>query len=244
MRRFLQIAGSALMALAGAWAAEPPPGTGDFVECTMKQRVAVRFPARALAEGVLRGEVVLLLDVDRTGQLADLLVVACTRAEFARSATDAVKQWEFTPGRIAGEGIGARITLVIEFEVTGVSVHVQPPGTDALEGIFDERFDYRPVTVEQLDRVPAARVRTAPIYPREWIVQGRAGEVTVDFFIDEEGRVRFASVLGTSDGLLGAAAVMAVREWRFDPPTVKGRPVLVRAQQEFHFQLPTQAAKG
>ena len=237
-----QVAGTALIALLSLLWAEPlPSAADDFVECKIQQRPRIEFPVRALAEGVMRGEAVLMLDVNRTGQLGDLLIVAYTQREFATSAVEAVKQWQFTPGRIAGETVGARITLVVEFEVTGVLAYVKPIAFDAQSEQFGERYVHRPMAVELLDRLPVALVRTAPIYPKEWIVQGRAGVVTIDFFIDEQGRVRFPSVLGQADGMLGAAAVAAMREWRFEPPTAKGRPVLVRAEQVFDFQLPTPA---
>jgi hypothetical protein len=34
---------------------------------------------------------------------------------------------------------------------------------------------------------------------------------------------------------LAAIAITAVSQWQFDPPTSKGKPVLVLAQQDFSF---------
>ena len=61
----------------------------------------------------------------------------------------------------------------------------------------------------------------------------------MDFLIDEEGRVRLPAVSRATNEAneeLAAAAVTAVTQWRFEPPTAKGKPVLVRAQQDFAFQ--------
>jgi hypothetical protein len=35
---------------------------------------------------------------------------------------------------------------------------------------------------------------------------------------------------------LAAAAITAVSQWQFEPPTSKGRPVLVLAHQDFEFK--------
>jgi len=67
----------------------------------------------------------------------------------------------------------------------------------------------------------------------------RGGKVSVEFYIDETGRVRMPSVdLETNEAYedLSATAIAAVGQWQFEPPTVKGRPVLVVAHQDFTFQ--------
>lgn len=200
------------------------------------------FPIRALSEGVVSGESVVLLDVDRTGKLVDVLVVAYTRREFADAALDAVKQWRFTPARINNEPVGATITLNAQFEVNGVLAYVKPVGVAESTSRLDDRYEYQPYPLTALDRVPTVVAQPGPIYPRDWINEGRRGAVTLEFFIDEKGNVRFPRVLNQADEYLGAAALAAVRQWRFEPPTRKGRPVLARVSQVFHFEPPAETA--
>lgn len=69
------------------------------------------------------------------------------------------------------------------------------------------------------------------------------GDVTVSFYIDEQGAVRMPYVLGQPNLELADLAVEAVRQWKFEPPTRQGRPVLVHAQQLFRFNRAT-APKG
>jgi TonB family protein len=234
-----------MVALACAVHAETPPSaiSDGYVPCKIHQRVRIEFPSRLLGEGLLHGEAVLMLDVDRAGQLADVLVVGYTRREFADSAREAVQRWRFTPGSIAGEPVRSTITLAVEFQVTGVLAYVKPVGLVREEEVWGERFVYRPLGVAELDRVPVAISRTGPMYLKEWIAQGRTGTVTTEFFIDEKGQVRFPRVAGPADEYLGAAAVAAVKEWRFEAPLHRGRPVLVRARQVFNFQPEVQASK-
>jgi outer membrane biosynthesis protein TonB len=103
----------------------------------------------------------------------------------------ALKQWRFSPSRIAGEPVGSTITLTVKFQVTGVLAYVKPPTAPRLEDVFAERFVHQPFSIADLDRMPVALARSGPIYPKEWIVADRTGTVAVEFFIDENGRVRF-----------------------------------------------------
>lgn len=232
----------ALSTLTASIRSETP--TADYVPCRIQQRTSIDFPARMLAEGILHGEVVLLLDVDRNGQLLDVLALAYTQKEFAQSAMRAVKEWRYTPGRVGTDTVGSTIRLNVEFEVAGVMAYVAPLVTERADPTFGERFTYMPLSVARLDRVPAAVARSGPIYPKAWIAQGKAGAVTVEFYIDEEGRVRFPSIVGQADEYLAAAALAALKEWRFEPPRAKGQPALVRARQVFDFNVPLQARKS
>jgi len=57
----------------------------------------------------------------------------------------------------------------------------------------------------------------------------------VYFYIDEKGAVRMPAVDASANPYLSDIAVAAVREWRFEPPTSRGKPVLIAASQEFNF---------
>jgi TonB family protein len=227
------------LALSAVTRADAPiASAGEVVPCKVHQRVGITFPVRALSEGVLHGEALLMLEVTRTGELGDVLVVAYTRREFADAVLDAVKQWRYAPALVGGEPVGSTITLNVQFEVNGVLAYVRPPGTVESDAGWSGRFAYQPFSVQRLDRVPVAISQAGPIYPREWILQGRTGTVRVDFFIDEDGRVRFPQVVSEADEFLGSAALAAVREWRFESPLHKRRPVLTRASQVFYFEPP------
>jgi TonB family protein len=208
------------------------------------QRHRIQFPARPLAEGVTRGKAIVMLDVDAFGELRDVLVVAYTHRDFADAVLAAVKQWRFTPGSVDGERAGSILRIVTDFQVNGVHAYSKLVGPDQHESADGDGFIYRPREIATLDRAPTALTRSAPIYPRAWIQAGRAGSVVVEFYIDEEGRPRFPEVVGEADELLGVAATLAVKEWRFESPTQGGRPVLARARQVFNFRPPATAGIG
>jgi TonB family protein len=208
----------------------------DFVPCKIHQRVKVKFPLRALNEGITRGEVWLFLEVDRDGRLGDVLAFAHSGRDFAQAALEAVEQWQYAPALVAGEPVRSINRMHVQFEVNGVTAYTKLIGAPEERAVPGERYEYRPFTLGELDRVPKALSRPSPVYPREWIRQGRTGAVIVDYFIDEDGHTRFPRVVGEPDELLGAATVEAVKTWQFEPPMRQGQRVLAQVRQEFHFR--------
>ena len=76
----------------------------------------------------------------------------------------------------------------------------------------------------------------SPPIPDGVMKLGEERFVTVEFYIDQEGKVRVPSVSRElADDRLAAVAVAAVEQWRFEPPLRRKQPVLVLAQQVFRF---------
>lgn len=75
--------------------------------------------------------------------------------------------------------------------------------------------------------VPEPR-RTRNVVPRypESVSNGQAGAVLVEFVIDQTGKVESARVLRSSP-LFDAAALAAVRQWRYEPTLLAGSAVSV-----------------
>ena len=106
--------------------------------------------------------------------------------------------------------------------------------------MMDRDDVYRPHSLKELDRIPTPIAAPSPGFPARF-AHGGAGQVTVSFYIDEDGAVRLPSVDESDDPDLAAAAIDALRNWKFEPPTWKRRPVLVRASQQFNFRTPETA---
>jgi TonB family protein len=76
----------------------------------------------------------------------------------------------------------------------------------------------RPVlSYAMLDNSPRTRAQAAPVYPSEARRQGLAGEVWVEFMVDEDGRVLNPRVVRSSDAMFESATLNAVLKWRFEP---------------------------
>jgi TonB family protein len=195
------------------------------------------FPLRALHEGVLYGEVKIAFHVDREGRLIDSLAVAYTARPFAEAALDALSRWKFLPQRSAGRTGSSVVHLTVRFEVNGVVAieRTQPPNLDFKPDVPAGSFVYQPCAASALDRPLRAVVVVPPDYPGELRRQGVGGIVPVDCYVDEQGRPRMVVAAAGAHPVLAALAIAAMEQWRFEPPTSRGRAVLVGVSQEFRF---------
>jgi TonB family protein len=79
--------------------------------------------------------------------------------------------------------------------------------------------------------------KVEPVYPREALTQRLGGTVTLTASIAEDGTVREIKVL-SGQPLLAEAAVAAVRQWRYSPCLLNGKPVSVEKPITIIFKTP------
>lgn len=199
------------------------------------QTVNPSYPARMLNDGVSNGVVKAVLHIDSEGKLVDSLLVAYTREAFADEVMRVVKKWRFEPEYANGEPVDTVLELTFNFEVNGVLL-VQRFGCDIASIDMLQGYQYKVCSLKNLDRIPTPVNIVQPTYPKEWADQGIVGKVAIDFYIDETGKVRLPSAPANAHPQLAGIAVAAVGKWQFVPPTRKGQPVLVHAQQIFDFR--------
>jgi protein TonB len=99
--------------------------------------------------------------------------------------------------------------------VIGIPGPEQDPGRRVL-GLVD------------LDSVPRVKFRVPPEYPYAARSAGLAGEVWVEFTVDETGRVISPRVVRSTDPQFEAATLRAVARWVFESGRRKGTPVRFR----------------
>jgi TonB family protein len=76
-----------------------------------------------------------------------------------------------------------------------------------------------------------------PTYPPEARAQGLAGSVTLDATIADDGTVHEVKTVSGST-LLAAAAAAAVRQWRYKPSLLNGKPIAIQKQITIVFKHP------
>lgn len=211
----------------------------------IRQRMDPIFP-RTLLANVTKGEARLVINVDAEGKLKDYLVVGYTKKEFADATVMALKTWTFEPAISNGQPTPVVSDINVEFEATGVVVSMT--ATEAVASMYywwerNASFEYHPVAMQNIDRIPLPQNVVAPVYPKELANLGVSGDVTILFYINEEGQVKMPAVTEAPDMRLADLAMSALTQWKFEPPTRKGRPVLVRALQTFRF-TPGEATKA
>lgn len=81
----------------------------------------------------------------------------------------------------------------------------------------------KPLRIGGEIREPALVHRVDPVYPPAATAMGLEGTVILEALVDEEGRVTDVRVL-RSYGVFDKAALDAVRQWRYSPVLLNGRP--------------------
>lgn len=80
-------------------------------------------------------------------------------------------------------------------------------------------------------------VRIQPQYPPQAARRNLSGYVIVEFTINPDGTVNKAKVVDASPkNVFDAAALQAIRRWKFKPKLVDGKAVVQFASQKFNFQ--------
>jgi outer membrane biosynthesis protein TonB len=224
--------------LAGSLLAQTPASPAAWQSMKIIQTTTPAFPKHVLQIGVLTGEARVVINTDADGKLLETLVLGYTLPEFADVAVAAMKEWKFEPARLKGEPVGTIVELDFDFSVNGVVV-TNPNITETVEArllrVRPDRFIYLPRAARALDKTPTPIVVVMPQYSTDLAKRGFKGSVQIEFFIDETGAVRLPSGSADQSGVLSQLAIEALKQWKFTPPTCRGKGVLVRASQEFLF---------
>ena len=219
-------------------AAGPFQASDENAGVGIDQTDGIIYPFSMTVVGILAGEAKVVISVDAAGQLKDVLPVGYTKPVFAELAVAALKRWRYEPARVHGIARASRAEVLFTFK-NGMGVMVQAlPGSMAVSSLsrsIEERYSYSACQLGQLDHIPLP-VHVVPPTALKIDPKSAKRTVTVEFYIDEVGQVRMPAISREeTDDDYAAAAVSAVEQWRFEPPTRKGQPVLVLAKQEFNF---------
>ena len=91
-------------------------------------------------------------------------------------------------------------------------------------------------SLQDLDAIPYPRHVVAPVCPPS--LGPVVDRVEVAFVIDEHGNVGRVEAISGANPTLREAAVAAISQWHFDPPSRAGQPTQVSARQVFTFGPP------
>lgn len=203
----------------------------------IEQTVEPQFPNALAFSPVSDGTADIVVNVDATGKLVDLLIASYTNRAFADEAVSVLRRWQYTPARENGEPIGVRTTLRFDFRATGRVVSLTAIDTiEILESTRPHHLTRVICQPAELDRPPAALAPVSPANPAHRIAAtAPRNSVVVDFYIDEKGVPRMPVVVESPHDVFSQAAVGALTQWRFTAPTRGGKPVAVRVRQQFIF---------
>jgi len=211
-----------------------------FESVGIEMTVEPQLPAVLRMEGIREGRVVFALSVSAEGRLTDSLLLAASHKQLVRPCLEALQEWRFQPARLDGQPVSVGLELEITISQTGAVISRTPIEmlNDFALRITGRPFDYKICSAGQIDGplVPIKQVN--PAYDVQAARAGISGRVRVKFYVDEQGNVRLPTVSSETHPYLSAAAVEALSNWKFAPPTRNGEPVLVAAAQDFVFGNP------
>jgi len=79
--------------------------------------------------------------------------------------------------------------------------------------------------------------RVKPEYPKIYLNTGTEGVVILQVVVGRDGRVESYRVLRSDGDLFTAAAIDAIKQYRYKPGTMNGKPVKFRVIERFRFKI-------
>ncbi|MCE2440194.1 MAG: M56 family metallopeptidase, partial [Candidatus Latescibacteria bacterium] len=152
---------------------------------------------------------------------------------FRRPAIDAISQYRFTPARHGGKPVPVWMTHRFVFELPSKKA-TPPSGRSDVGG--DKVFEFWDVDVKPVN----VNLRTVrPVYPDLAKEAGLTGNVFLKFKINVDGSASDVRVL-RGDKVFHEPAIEAVRQLRYRPAEIGGKPVPVWMTKRIAFALPDQ----
>lgn len=199
----------------------------------------LQFPHVLTYQGITDGMAVVQVEANPDGTISDWLVLSSTHDDIVRHINRSAPEWRFQPATQDGKPVYGTVLLEVRFANNDViSLTASEMTAIFLQSMraVDERLRDRVANMSQLDRLPEP---ISVVDPTGGASSRDAlnGDAVISFYIDEKGNVRLPIVTRLNCDIgLAAGAFEAIRQWKFTPPTVNGRPMVVRAQQRFVFR--------
>lgn len=237
----------------------------DVSQVLVVKRVQPEYPQEA-REKRIQGDVVLHIVVSREG-VAGKADLVSGHPLLAAAAIDAVKQWKYQPYSMNGHPVGMDTEAVVSFSLEageghpGDAVHPDttppvatgvvgdapggiPPAqtSGVVGGIISSRPGASAVATPLRVRVSQGVAqgllvkRVSPEYPLQARLGRIQGAVFLHVIISKTGDVATVGLISGHPSL-APAAIDAVKQWKYKPYLLDGKPVEVDAQVQVNFAL-------
>jgi TonB family protein len=186
------------------------------------------YPAEAKAKkDTINGPVVLAVIIGKDGAVQQIKVKKSLRADYDKSALEAVKDWRWEPFLFKGEPTEVETTVTVNYSTAHddegepliQKVTASAPGTP-------NRF---PKVISQVDAEYPAQAR-ADKNPLN-------GAVVVGVTVGADGSVKETHIVHSLRADFDESAQTAVRQYRFEPALADGKPVEAKIQIEVDFHI-------
>jgi TonB family protein len=175
----------------------------------------VLVPPKLLLHTTGHAIVQVRLEVSSEGRVTGTTVDPAADPAVVQPIQDACARWSFAPARKEGQPVAARVHLA-------VVVEARPDGYMVAGKITPPKI---------VRQVP-------PEYPPALRRNHVTGTVVVAFEVDESGTVRHPVVESSTNRGFEEAAILAVRQWKFQPALKAGQPVSMELKVPLEFNSP------
>jgi TonB family protein len=209
--------------------------------------VEPEYPEAALKAGI-EGAVELRAVISSNGKTRELTLVKGDPV-FASPAIQAVRKWRFHPVLVKGKpvettyNLRVRFVLILQEAVTDLKIESpleDAPTTGEMQA--DAEFDTPEGHVYRVSKQSGV-VAPKIIYQRDPEFSEKArelweqGTVTISLIVGTDGKPRNLNVECSSALDLNKNSLEAVKDWRFQPGTKDGKPVMVEVSVNVDFYL-------
>jgi outer membrane biosynthesis protein TonB len=234
----------------------------DLTEATFADKEPeIEFPHRARFDRVSEGRAAIGVMVDAEGNATDFVAIRYTHPSFAEEMIDAIRKEQFNPRKIKGVAVPGRFYVVRTFalsdrslsdETKPVAVAMNPMEqmgemsnrvTNSKDG---PPFVYKAHNESEIDGhlLKVVAVAAPVIPPGSEPTSGQALKIVVSFYVDGGGDVRLPNVDSSATPALVANTITAVTGWKFERPTIKGKPALVFTTRTMTVEVATPPANA
>lgn len=189
---------------------------------TARHRPQLVYPYEMVLSGQT-GAVDASFVVDYVGRPLFTTVAGSSNSALAKAAIAMVEASEYSPGKKGSHRV-----------MSPTSEHFQYDGENSLDAesrrVLAELRKAKPAifAATELDERPKIIQQVAPAYPRALKDDGLTGRAEIEFVVSRDGRVLFPRIVSASHEDFGWAAIVAVSQWRYQPPHKDGHGVEVR----------------
>jgi TonB family protein len=189
----------------------------------LSTRVAPVYPALA-RQARIQGDVVVRLTIDEGGVPTDIRLVS-GHPMLSPAVLDAVRQWRFRPYEVDEKAVEADTQITVRFRLGPTEEQRSENRRTEWVNAFEQRTGEHVFTAdEEIDAVRILQRRAVKI-PGGVSARAAKSDVEVWCIVDAGGNVGDVRVASPGEALMDAAAVEAVRKWRFAPARHRGLPV-------------------
>jgi TonB family protein len=198
----------------------------DVGKLTNASRKMPVYPAEAKAKkDTINGPVVLAVIIGKDGAVEQISVKKSLRADYDKSALDAVKDWRWEPFLFNGEPVEVDTTVTVNYSLSDDSER---------EPLIQKVTASAPGTPNRLPKIIGQ-------VDAEYPAQGRAdkvnGTVVVGVTVGADGAVKETHIVDSLRDDFDESAQKAVRQYRFEPALADGRPVEAKVQVQVDFRI-------